>query len=160
MPPFVRSAYNYDMSEASDETGINCQELVTEDGEIVKTPSLTKQSFAEEADINTIVRRFGITGQLPSNVVAPTFGDFTSVVDYQTALNAVIAAQGAFMMLPAEVRERFGNDPQRFVEFTSDDANYDEARKLGLLMPGDEPVPAATPSAATPPTTQPVGGQN
>lgn len=156
---FVRNPYNYDVEAASDESGINCQEYVTEDGEIVKTPSLTKQSFAEEVDINTIVRRFGLTGQLPENVRAPTYADFEEVVDYQTALNAVLAAQSAFMELPANVRERFGNDPQKFVEFTSDDNNKDEARRLGLLMPGDEPVvkppAAALGGVATPPLTTP-----
>src|SRR5580765_5072286 len=63
--------------------------------------SLTQQHFKDECDINEIVRRFGLTGKLPENVKAPQYGDFTGLSDYQTALNAVIAADEAFMELPA-----------------------------------------------------------
>ena len=38
-------------------------------------------------------------------------------------MNAVRGAEESFMAMPAEVRSRFGNDPQAFVEFCSDEAN-------------------------------------
>lgn len=142
--PFVRSAFNYDRDVASDESGINCQERVDpETGELVATPSLAKQSFAEEADINTIVRRFGLTGQLPVGVRMPTYGDFLDVPDYHQAMNAIVAANEAFAAMPAEVRYRFNNDPGRFVEFCSNEANRDEAVKLGLVMPQAAALAAA-----------------
>ena len=94
---------------------------------------LTQQSFKEDCDINTIVRRFGLTGQLPQDVRAPTYGDFTAVTDFHSAMNALREAQEAFMLMPAEVRERFRNDPGAFVDFCSDPANAEEARKLGLV---------------------------
>lgn len=104
--------------------------------------SMTKQSFKEECDINTLVRQFGITGQIPTDVRQPQYGDFTAVTDYQTALNAVIAAQESFAAMPADVRRRFANDPALFVEFCSDPANRDEAIKLGLIeKPLDPPGP-------------------
>lgn len=121
--PFVRSAYNYDMDEASVESGLTCPE-----------PSLAKQEYAEESDINTIVEQFGLTGQLPQGLEAPTFGDFTGVDDYQSALNAIMEAEAAFMEMPANVRSRFENNPQLFVEFCSDEANREEATKLGLVF--------------------------
>lgn len=131
--PFVRSPYNYDMNVAGDESGLKCLD-----------PSLAVQASKDEVDINTIVRRFGLTGQLPEDVRAPVYGDFTEVVDYQTALNAVIAADASFMEMPADVRTRFGNDPQAFVEFCSDPKNVDEMRKLGLLVPeAPKPSPVA-----------------
>lgn len=131
MEIFLRTPYNYDMNQASDDTGINCQ--CDSDG--VPTPSLTKQSFVAECDINTIVARFGLTGQLPSNVRMPTYGDFENVPTYQEALNALLAAQAAFAEMPANVRSRFANDPGLFVDFCSDPANLEEARKLGLAVP-------------------------
>lgn len=100
--------------------------------------TLTQQQFRDECDINEIVRRFGLTGQLPENLRAPQYGDFTGVSDYQTALNAVIAADEAFMELPANVRERFDNDPAKFVDFCSDDANRAEAERLGLVFPKEK----------------------
>lgn len=120
-PPFLRTPYNYDMDAVSRETGLVCDD-----------PTRTQQQFAEESDINTIVRRFGLTGELPSQVRVPMEGDFVDVVDYQSALNAVIAADDAFMELPAAVRARFDNDPQKLMEFVADSKNLDEARKLGI----------------------------
>lgn len=122
--PFVRSPFNYDREAVSDATGLRCED-----------PSLAVQDQRDEVDINTIVRRFGLTGKLPEDVRAPTYGDFTGIGDYQQALNAVIAADAAFMEMPAEVRARFDNDPARFVDFCSDKANADEMAKLGLLSP-------------------------
>lgn len=106
------------------------------------SPSLTQQSGKDEADINTIVRRFGVTGTMPVNVRAPTFADFDQVFDFQTAQNALIAARDSFMAMPADVRTRFSNDPQAFVEFCSDKENLPEMRKMGLAPPLPDPEPA------------------
>lgn len=121
---FVRNPYNYDTELASRESGLYCDDV-----------SLAVQSAAEECDINTIVRRFGLTGELPDAVQAPTYGDFTGVTDYQTAMNAVVAANEAFDAMPADVRLRFNNDPAAFVDFCSNEANADEMRKLNLFSP-------------------------
>lgn len=130
VPVFLRTPYNYNMDAASVESGLRCED-----------ESLAVQSAKEECDINTIVRKFGLTGELPSDVKMPMSGDYTNVLDYQSALNVVIAADDAFMEFPAEVRARFANDPQKLFEFVSDKANLDEARKLGLAIPAaPEPV--------------------
>lgn len=126
MDIFVRSGFpfNYDADAESFFSG-------QEAGGV----SLTKQSFAEEADINTIVRRFGLTGQLPVDVAVPQFVDFDGVIDYHSAMIQVRAAQEGFMQLPASVRERFHNEPGELVAFVSDEANRAEAEKLGLVIP-------------------------
>lgn len=136
---FVRTPFNYDMHAASLESALLCS-----DG------TRTQQQFQEECDINTIVRRFGLTGQLPEGLVVPMQGDFTNVVDFQSAMNMVIAAQDSFMEMPAHVRDRFSNDPQRFLDFVSDPANLDEARKLGIANPATSAAaPAVPPSAGS-----------
>lgn len=122
--PFFRSGFNYDREVVSDETGLACRDV-----------SLAKQSMAEECDINVIVRRFGLTGQLPSDVRMPTYGDFSSVIDFHTAMNAIVQAREAFDRMPADVRYRFHNDAGEFVAFCSDDRNAGEAERLGLLDP-------------------------
>lgn len=106
--------------------------------------SRTVQSHREECDINTIVRRFGVTGMVPQTAAMPSYQTFDDVWDYQSAMNSVIAAQAAFMQIPSDVRERFRNDPQRFLEFCSDPKNLDELRKLGLAKPADitDTIPA------------------
>lgn len=134
--PFVRSAYNYDMDEVSEATGLRCLDK-----------SLTQQEFAEECDINVIVKRAGLTGELPEGVMVPFNADFEGgVVDFKSAMNLLVSANNAFMEMPAEVRSRFMNDPARFIDFVSDESNRDEARKLGLLVP---PAPVSTGSVAS-----------
>lgn len=120
--PFVRSAYNYDAMAVSDETALKDFDA-----------GFTQQSFREECDINEIVRRFGLIGELPDGISMPQSGDFTGVTDFHTAMEVVVKAQEAFMRLPADVRYRFANDPQRVLEFLADAGNRDEAVKLGIV---------------------------
>ena len=127
---FVRSEYNYDRDKASDESGLRCEDL-----------SLTKQSFAEECDINTIVRRFGVTGELPQSVVMPTYQDFEGIFDFQSAMNSIVQSNDSFMQMPAEVRARFNNDPALFVDFCSNSDNLEEAIKLGLVVKKKQDAP-------------------
>lgn len=138
--PFLRAPFNYDRDAASTESGLLCEDR-----------SLAQQQFREECDINTIVERFGISGELPSDVRAPQYGDFTEVVDYHTALNVVRASQEAFDALPARVRARFHNDPSEMLEFVDDEGNRPEAERLGLVdkqPPSIDPAePAGVPSA-------------
>lgn len=150
---FVRAQYNYDMDEASRESGLLCEDA-----------TLAKQSFAEECDINTIVRRFKLTGEIPENVRMPTYADFTEVTDFHSAMNAVALAHEAFDAMPAEVRARFNNDPGAFVDFCSDDKNRAEAEKLGLVpaRKAAEALAARAPEAPVPapieaPTTPSTG---
>lgn len=119
---FIRTPYNYDVVEASNVTALTCED-----------PSLAQQHAKEDADINTIVKRFGLTGELPNNVRMPQYGDFTAATDYHTAMNAVIAANTSFAAMPADIRARFNNDPGAFVDFCADENNRDEAIKLGLV---------------------------
>lgn len=140
---FLRTPYNYDMNKAGDESGLHC-----------KDDSRTKQSFAEEADINTIVRRFHISGELPTNVRMPTYADFGEVFDFQTAMNAIREAQESFMAMPAHVRARFHNDPAEFVDFCSNQANRAEAEKLGLIS--EEALQRAAELAAAQPPAKPA----
>lgn len=99
-------------------------------------PSLTVQSDAIDADINTIVKRFGITGQLPSNLEYVTNVDLSVAPDtFQGALDVLDRARETFMQMPADVRARFVNDPALFMDFVSNPANLDEMRKMGLAVP-------------------------
>lgn len=109
----------------------------------------TQQQFRDECDINAIVRRFGVTGEVPASVRMPTYDDFSEVTDFHTAMNAVRAAQESFEALPSAIRSRFGHDPQQLLVFLGDEANRDEAAKLGLLNP-------AKPVASVPGTSSPA----
>lgn len=131
---FLRSSFNYDRDAVSDETGLKCDD-----------ESKAIQSAEEESNINTIVRRFGISGELPGGYAMPQSGDFTNIPDFHTAMNLVRKAQEEFVKVPAEVRARFNNDPGRFMDFFDDPANYDEALKLGLVNVRPPVPPSGTP---------------
>lgn len=106
-------------------------------------PSLTKQEFAEECDINVIMERVGKTGVMPSGRHMYQFGEAISHYSYQESLNAVIDADAQFAALPAHIRDRFGNEPENLFRFLDDKKNFDEAVELGLVeRPPPKPAPA------------------
>ena len=118
---FLRTPYNYDTDAISDMTALECEK-----------ETKTQQQFKDEVDINTIVERFGVTGEAPPTVNFPEEQDFTEVHDFQSAMNVLRASEEAFMQLPAKARARFQNSPQQFMEFIHDADNQEEAIKLGL----------------------------
>lgn len=132
--PFLRTPYNYDVDKVSDETGLTCPE-----------PTLAQQNFKDECDINHIVKQFGLTGELPGQPLNPQYGDFTGVLDYHSAVNAVLAAQDEFMELPAQMRSRFNNDPALLIDFLGNEENREEAIKLGLVAAMPISASAETP---------------
>lgn len=97
-------------------------------------PSRTKQSFRAISDINNIVKKYRMTGHLENVRDNPgAFLDLTGVGDYTDNIKKVRVAQEYFSALPSELRDRFNNDPARLIAFVSDQSNYDEAVKLGLV---------------------------
>lgn len=117
-------------------------------------PSMTKQSFVQETNVNFIISKYRKTGMLEHvNNHQGSYGEYQTI-DFQEAMEAVRAAEGMFSTLPADVRKRFRNDPAAFLEFVDDPQNLDEMRTLGLLPakpePPAEPPPAPAPQPSTP----------
>lgn len=119
---FIRTQYNYDHNAASDASGLVCEE-----------PTRAQQHHKDECDINVILERFGKTGQMPVSAISGSYGDFSGVHDYHTALNTLIAAESEFEALPAKLRARFNNEPSNLIEFLNDSKNKDQAIELGLI---------------------------
>lgn len=121
----VRTMYNHDRRDWSRRFGLVC-----------KDDSKAVQASKDECDINVIVRRFGLTGQLPQGARLPTYGDFAEgvIYDYGSALRAVREADAAFMALPAQIRSHFANDAGSFVEFCSDEKNRPQLELWGLVQ--------------------------
>ena len=97
--------------------------------------SLTQQHFKDDVDITVMTRRFGVDpANVPPQALDPRyFGDFTDTGDFRDAMDRVRAAENAFASLPAKLRDRFNNNPQRLHAFINDPENDEEAVKLGLL---------------------------
>jgi len=125
----TRSALNYDRDLVSALSGLEGF-----------GPSRTVQSDAAAADINNIVREYGLTGKLPESFRLPEYADYTEAVDdYQTAANALREANDSFLTLPAEIRSRFHNSPQAFLEFATKNENLEELVRMGLAKSAPEP---------------------
>lgn len=123
-----------------------------------------KQSFKDECDINRIMSRYQKTGLLEHLAQRPPqYLDCTSF-DFQNAMDIVAGSKALFAALPSDIRDRFANDPARFLAFMDDPANDSEAVKMGLrastgddlkaqaapLPAAADPAPAGTTSPAKP----------
>lgn len=137
----IRSAFNFDSDSFSLATAV-----------VNNEESMAQQSFKEECDINVILRKFAVTGQLPDNVRVPQYAEFEEAFDFMSCMNVIRAGEEAFAAMPSDVRERFSNDPARFIAFANDKDNYDEALKMGLVVsrpaPPAPPVPTPDPGAS------------
>lgn len=111
--------------------------------DFANTVSLTRQEFADECDINTLMAQYDKTGILPSsmNNNVPQYLDITDIPDYREALDMLAEASAAFMALPAQVRREFDNDALKFVEFAQDPENLPQMRTWGLAPPEKVPEP-------------------
>ena len=125
-------------------------------GELVEVPSLTKQSFVAECDINNIIKQYSQTGvvkHVSERANQGMYLDLPDELDFQNSLNTVLEAQAAFGSLPSSLRARFENDPGQFLAFLTDPANQDEVIKLGFAADRRPPK-----SPETAPTTK-TGGE-
>jgi len=127
------------------------------DAAAIYTPpeeGMTQQQFAEDANLNNIIRRFGINdlSQLPQAIDPSHYGDFSDAPSFRQALDNLAAAQEHFDVLPADIRRRFNHDPVELYEFVRNGENYDESVKMGLLK---DIRPQATPTVEVV-TTQPL----
>lgn len=118
--------------------------------------SKTKQSQAKKADINNIIKRYKRTGILgdPATIGKrkAIFADCTQVSDFYELQNKIVSANNAFNTLPSDVRNKFNNEPEELIRFLQDDANYEEAVRLGLVDKKEQPVT----DGGTPPAEQPA----
>lgn len=135
-------------------------------GEVTYPPSMTKQSFADQCDINKILKQYKMTGQIrhiSAKAAIGSYEDLPEPQDFQEAMNLVIASEKSFATLPSHVRARFGNDPAQFLGFMADPSNQDEIIKLGLARDSrpqpqaqaQAPASEGSPKAPSPEPTNP-----
>jgi len=97
-------------------------------------PTLTQQQFKDDADINSIMRKFqqtGIITHVSNHQPQYGFADSTTLHD---AMNVIRTAETMFADLPSSIRNKFENSPSAFLDFVQDADNYEEAIELGLSL--------------------------
>lgn len=111
-------------------------------------PSLAKQSFKDECDINGIMSKYERTGIVTHrNRFDGSYGDFIGFDDYHKSMNSILEAQEAFASLPATIRKRFSHDASEFLAFAQNPDNLEEMVSLGLAI--KRPSDASSKSSAT-----------
>lgn len=114
-------------------------------GKVTRPPTMAKQEFRNECDINNILKQFSATGMLNHvalNAASGVYTDLPEPEEFQDSLHQVEEARRSFASLPSRVRARFDNEPVQFLEFMADPANLDEMKAMGLLVPDKvEPPP-------------------
>ncbi|UDN67741.1 internal scaffolding protein [robinz microvirus RP_106] len=139
--PFPVAYHDFEGGNASDTVVYNLE------------PSLTRQEFAEECDINTLMKRYdahviGGPGNLPA--AQPIYADFANMPqDLMGYLQFMDDAERSFLSLPAVVRKEFDNSAMEFIAFASDPGNLGQMRSWGLAPPAE--VPDAPREDVTPP---------
>lgn len=99
-------------------------------------PSMTRQEFAPECDINTLMERYEKSGVISHvNRAQPVYMDMTVLPDLREGLDLMREATNAFLALPAKVRREFDNDPVQFVEYAQNTENIERMREWGLAPP-------------------------
>lgn len=96
-----------------------------------KDPSLTKQCFKDDCDVNQILEFHMQGGDLPPD--PGIFMDCCDAPSFLQAQNMVLNARYAFDSLDAKIRARFDNSPEKLLSFLDDASNVDEAVRLGIL---------------------------
>lgn len=103
-------------------------------GIVFTEPSLAKQAFKDQCDINNVLKRYNATGVLDHvTALQPVYADLTQVGDLQQAFDIVRSAQDAFDALPSELRNELDNNPANLLSFIQNPANKERCVAYGLF---------------------------
>lgn len=106
-----------------------------ETGEEIMEQSMTKQEFADDADINKIVANImktGVSDWLDNhNDWVKNAGDVeVPNIDYKGMMDILADAEDRFMDLPSQVRAGFDNDPAVFMDWVQGEGGDVELQEL------------------------------
>jgi len=114
------------------------------------TDGRTKQCFRDECDIQKIMSRADKAGSITHlEKFQGVYADYSDV-DFFTMTQQLTRGREIFDELPAELRQEFGQSPQKFFKFVNDPANADDllTKLPALAKPGRQiQNPTVTPSA-------------
>lgn len=139
VPTFPVSYHDFYKTNGAGDTSVN-----------TVGPSLTRQEFADECDINKLMARMNnfVNGG-PNGLVMPNLDDYVDFSQLPTTLMEYMdymqTAEREFMKLPAIVRKEMDNSPLTFIEYACDENNLEQMQKWGLAPPAKTPEPPPAP---------------
>lgn len=107
----------------------------------------TQAQYLEECDINVVVAKYRRADEpwpVNRNGAEPMYADLPDSTDLHSALTMVQDATNAFESLPAEVRERYLNDPVNFLSALQTPSERDFLLDTGVLEPHQMPELGST----------------
>lgn len=114
-------------------------------------PSRVVKDPTDISDINEIIRRSQISGQLHSAAdVNPNrqaiYGDFSSGEDFEQTNIKIAQLKEDFMTLPSDVRESFNNDPKNLLDAIDnpDPEIIDALAEIGIQSAHEKPTETPT----------------
>lgn len=115
-----------------DQTDIGLEDVLLDASNSPINKDMARQEFKDEADINYMLSRFGVTQPRGT----PTYGTTDDTLDLQQALTSVREARAAYGDLPLNLREKF----------TSMEAMLNAIENGSLVIKNEEaPVTTDTP---------------
>lgn len=138
MFPAERTQIDGRQEEYSFLTGLDCSDL----------PDMTRQEGKEDADINVLLRKFGVG--IPQRQIVYGSADFD--MDLQQAYAAIEEVKGAWFLMPEEIRTKYKDWPTLMVALDAGELLFDPTKPAGskiTLKPDEEP-PAPKPPTPAP----------
>lgn len=86
-----------------DQTDIGIEDQFLDASSTEQDPDMTRQEFKDEADINTMLSKFGVTAARGT----PVYGEWDDTIDLQSAIASVREAKAGYNKLPKELRDKF-----------------------------------------------------
>lgn len=95
---------------------------------------LVKQSMSAECDINKIMEKYRLGGEIQHvNKAQGHYGDFSSGQEFTQAYTAIAEAEAGFAELPAHIRDLFGNNAETFLYKMEEDEFREDLVKAGVF---------------------------
>lgn len=117
-----------------DQGDIGIEDVTLDASDSEDNKDMARQEFKNEADINYMLSRFGVT----SVRGAPTYGEWNDAIDLQNSLEAVRDARTAYRRLPIELRDKF-RSMEELIEAVENGSL--KIKEDGEIKPVTAPVP-------------------
>ena len=100
---------------------------------VIEGDSMTEQSHKDACDIKNIMHKAEKTGMVAH--IKHTQGQYLDLVnrpDYHESMNQITQAQSMFETIPAGVRAKFENNPQKWMDFVTNEDNRESMIEQGF----------------------------